>query len=69
MVVFFISEGFLIAGALIGIYVKFSTKLKELEVRQAQVEKQDIEIITKLDSIRDDISELKVELMNKKNRE
>lgn len=68
MVIFLVSEGFIIAGALIGIYVKFTTKLKELEIRVGQVEKQDVEIITKLDSIKEDISDLRVSLVNKQNR-
>lgn len=57
-----------LAGAMIGGYVKLMTKIKELEIRLAQVEKQDDKILEKLESIAEDIGDIKIEMQNKVNR-
>jgi peptidoglycan hydrolase CwlO-like protein len=53
---------------LLGGYVKLVTKIEKQDIRLANVEKQDDRIMTKLDTIADDISEIKIELQNKQNR-
>jgi hypothetical protein len=58
-----------IVTGLIGIYVKVSLKLKELEIRVAVVEKQDDQISRKLDTIASQISNLSIQLQNKQDRE
>lgn len=64
-----------IIGGGIAIYVKMQTKLKELEIRMAQLEKsvehndkQDDLILQKLEDIKDQITELKVEMQNKQDK-
>lgn len=66
--IFLVSQAFILSIGLIGIYVKVSTKLKELDIRVSAVEKQDNVIIGKLDDIKDDVGEIKVEMQNKQNR-
>ena len=48
---FIIGQAIVIVIGLIGIYVKISLKLKELEIRVSMVEKQDDQIYKKLDHI------------------
>jgi len=69
ILIFLISQGFVLSTAFVGIYVKVTTKLRELEIRVKAVEKQDDIIINKLNNIGEDIGEIKVELQNKQNRE
>ena len=69
ILIFLISQGFVLSTAFVGIYVKVTTKLRELEIRVKAVEKQDDIIINKLNNIDEDIGEIKVELQNKQNRE
>lgn len=66
--IFLVSQAFILSIGLIGIYVKVSTKLKELDIRVSAVEKQDNVIIGKLDDIKEDVGEIKVEMQNKQNR-
>ena len=65
---FIIGQAIIIIAGLIGIYVKISLKLKELEIRVSMVEKQDDQIYKKLDHILDQINKLSIALKNKQDR-
>lgn len=65
---FIIGQAIVIVIGLIGIYVKISLKLKELEIRVNMVEKQDDQIYKKLDHILDQINKLAIALQNKQDR-
>ena len=65
---FIIGQAIVIVIGLIGIYVKISLKLKELEIRASMVEKQDDQIYKKLDHILDQINKLSIALQNKQDR-
>ena len=65
---FIIGQAIIIIAGLIGIYVKISLKLKELEIRVSMVEKQDDQIYKKLDHILDQINKLAIALQNKQDR-
>ena len=65
---FIIGQAVVIVIGLIGIYVKISLKLKELEIRVNMVEKQDDQIYKKLDHILDQINKLAIALQNKQDR-
>jgi len=66
---FIIGQAIIIIAGLIGIYVKISLKLKELEIRVNMVEKQDDQIYKKLDHILDQINKLSIALQNKQDRD
>jgi hypothetical protein len=68
LLIFLCTQGFLFLSGLVGIYVKMTTKLRELEIRVGAVERQDNVIIAKLDAIMEDVTEIKVEMVNKQNR-
>jgi hypothetical protein len=75
LLIFLVTQAVLIFGGIIGIYVKVSIKLKELDIRQGVVEnrvlgveRQDGVIIDKLDDIKDDVSQIRVEMEKKQNR-
>ena len=65
---FIIGQAIIIIAGVIGIYVKISLKLKELEIRVSMVEKQDDQIYKKLDHILDQINKLSIALQNKQDR-
>ena len=65
---FIIGQAIVIIIGLIGIYVKISLKLKELEIRVSMVEKQDDQIYKKLDHILDQINKMAVAMQNKQDR-
>ena len=65
---FIIGQAIIIIAGLIGIYVKISLKLKELEIRVSMVEKQDDQIYKKLDHILDQINKMAVAMQNKQDR-
>jgi uncharacterized protein YoxC len=65
---FIIGQAIVIVIGLIGIYVKISLKLKELEIRVSMVEKQDDTLSKKLDHILDQINKLAIALQNKQDR-
>jgi uncharacterized protein YoxC len=65
---FIIGQAIVIVIGLIGIYVKISLKLKELEIRVSMVEKQDDNLSKKLDHILDQINKLAIALQNKQDR-
>jgi uncharacterized protein YoxC len=65
---FIIGQAIIIIAGLIGIYVKISLKLKELEIRVSMVEKQDDTLSKKLDHILDQINKLSIALQNKQDR-
>lgn len=69
LAIFLVGQAIAILTGLIGIYVKVSLKLKELEIRVAVVEKQDDQISRKLDTIATQISNLSIQLQNKQDRE
>jgi hypothetical protein len=80
VMLFIAGQAILIIGGLIGIYVKVSLKLKELEIRVKVVEKQDDQISNRLDMLTDQISkkldlitqqlnQLSIQLQNKQDRE
>lgn len=69
IVIFIAGQAILIIGGLIGIYVKVSLKLKELEIRVNVVEKQDDQISRKLDNIFNQLNQLTIQLQNKQDRE
>jgi uncharacterized protein YoxC len=65
---FIIGQAIVIVIGLIGIYVKISLKLKELEIRVSMVEKQDDTLSKKLDHISDQINKLAIAMQNKQDR-
>ena len=65
---FIIGQAIVIIAGLIGIYVKISLKLKELEIRVSMVEKQDDTLSKKLDHISDQINKLAIAMQNKQDR-
>ena len=65
---FIIGQAIVIVIGLIGIYVKISLKLKELEIRVSMVEKQDDNLSKKLDNISDQINKLAIALQNNQDR-
>lgn len=67
--IFLVGQAVAILTGLIGIYVKVSLKLKELEVRVSVVEKQDDQISRKLDTIANQLTSLLVQIQNKQDRE
>jgi short-subunit dehydrogenase involved in D-alanine esterification of teichoic acids len=69
VMMFIAGQAILILGGLIGIYVKVSLKLKELEIRVHVVEKQDDQISKKLDNIFNQLTHLTIQLQNKQDRE
>lgn len=69
VIIFLAGQAIAIIIGLIGIYVKVSLKLKELEVRVHVVEKQDDQISRKLDTIAAQLNNLTVQLQNKQDRE
>jgi uncharacterized membrane protein YciS (DUF1049 family) len=69
IVIFLVGQAVAIIIGLIGIYVKVSLKLKELEVRVNVVEKQDDQISRKLDVIASQLNQLFVQLQNKQDRD
>jgi short-subunit dehydrogenase involved in D-alanine esterification of teichoic acids len=69
VLLFIAGQAILIIGGLIGIYVKVSLKLKELEIRVHVVEKQDDQISRKLDTIAQQLNQLSIQLQNKQDRE
>ena len=69
VMLFIAGQAIIIIGGLIGIYVKVSLKLKELEIRVHVVEKQDDQISRKLDSIFNQLNQLNIQLHNKQDRE
>ena len=69
VLIFIAGQAILIIGGLIGIYVKVSLKLKELEIRVHVVEKQDDQISRKLDTIAQQLNQLSIQLQNKQDRE
>lgn len=69
VIIFIAGQAIIIIGGLIGIYVKVSLKLKELEIRVNVVEKQDDQISRKLDTIATQLNNLMVQIQNKQDRE
>jgi hypothetical protein len=67
--VFLAGQAIAIIIGLIGIYVKVSLKLKELEVRVSMVEKNEDSIAKKLDNIIETINKLAISMQNKQDRE
>jgi uncharacterized protein YoxC len=65
---FIIGQAIVIVIGLIGIYVKISLKLKELEIRVSMVEKQDDTLSKKLDHISEQINKLAIAMQNKQDR-
>ena len=65
---FIIGQAIVIVIGLIGIYVKISLKLKELEIRVSMVEKQDDQIYKKLDHILEQINKMAIAMQNKQDR-
>ena len=65
---FIIGQAIVIIIGFIGIYVKISLKLKELEIRVSMLEKQDDNFSKKLDNISDQINKLAIALQNKQDR-
>ena len=65
---FIIGQAIVIVIGLIGIYVKISLKLKELEIRVSMVEKQDDKLSKKLDNISDQLNKLFIAMQNKQDR-
>lgn len=69
VVIFMVGQAIAILTGLIGIYVKVSLKLKELEIRVSVVEKQDDQISRKLDTIANQLTSLLIQIQNKQDRE
>lgn len=67
--VFLGTQAIALGSLTIGLFSQIKTKLRELEIRVQQVEHQDNSILEKLDKIKDQISNLRIDMQNKKNRE
>ena len=67
--IFLVGQLVAILTGLIGIYVKVSLKLKELEIRVSVVEKKDDDISRKLDIITSQLHSLSIQLQNKQDRD
>lgn len=67
--IFLVGQLVAILTGLIGIYVKVSLKLKELEIRVSVVEKKDDDISRKLDLITNQLHSLSIQLQNKQDRD
>ncbi len=55
-------------GTLVAIWNRMTSEIKELKIRINRLESNEQRIIDKLDSIAEDIMEIKIELQNKQNR-
>lgn len=67
--IFLVGQLVAILTGLIGIYVKVSLKLKELEIRVSVVEKKDDDISRKLDLITNQLHSLSIQIQNKQDRD
>lgn len=65
---FLLSQAFVSAAALIGIYLNIRLKLRELEIRVTSVENHDKAIMRKLEQIGEGIHEIKIQMENKQDR-
>ena len=68
LAIFLVGQAIAILGGLIAIYVKITLKIKELEIRVAMIEKEDDQMIQKLDKIKRAINNLAIQLQNKADR-
>lgn len=68
LLIFLISQAVALLIGMIGIYVKISIKIKELELRVRVVEKQDSTIINKLDNLGNQLTDMRVMMENKQDR-
>jgi chaperonin cofactor prefoldin len=66
---FLAGQAFIFISAIIGVYVRVMVKLKELELRVKMVENQDSQISKKLDEISRQITDLRVDMQNKQDRD
>jgi hypothetical protein len=69
MLIFLVGQGITVIGFVIHFYTKTQTRLSEIEIRLRAVEKQDDTIMRKLDEIKEEITDLKIAIQNKKDRE
>jgi hypothetical protein len=69
MLIFLVGQGITVIGFVIHFYTKTQTRLREIEIRLNAVEKIDDAIMRKLDDIYDEITELKIAIHNKKDRD
>jgi uncharacterized protein YoxC len=72
----FLIQFLILTGALIGVWVRLQTKLKEIDMRMTAMEQemkhadsQNDQVMKKLDRISEQIFEVKLQLNNKQDRE
>jgi uncharacterized protein YoxC len=72
----FLIQFLILTGALIGVWVRLQTKLKEIDMRMTAMEQemkhadsQNEQVMKKLDRISEQIFEVKLQLNNKQDRE
>jgi len=66
---FVIAQSMTLIGAGFTIYMNINLKLKELELRLRSVEKQDDNIIRKIDNLQSSVNEIKVTLEKKMDKD
>lgn len=69
VLIFLATQAVGFAGILIAIYSKITSQLKEFEVRINHVEKQDDAILQKLNEINETVTNIRIELNNKQNKQ
>jgi hypothetical protein len=69
ILIFLIGQAITILTVVIGFYVKTTTKLRELELRISMAEKQDDQVLEKLIQISTQITDLRIEMQNKQDRD
>lgn len=67
--IFIISQAIVLIGTAIAMYIRTTTKIKEIDIRLYMQERQDSLILEKLDTISEQITELRIDMQNKKDKE
>lgn len=68
MIFFLGAQAIIIFGAVLTFYTRTQTRLKEIELRLSLVEKHDDDIMRKLEEIITVVTDLRIQLSNKQDR-
>lgn len=69
MLFFLGAQAITIFGVVLTFYTRTQTRLKEIEIRLTLVEKHDDDIMQKLEEIKTVVTDLRIELQNKQDRD
>jgi hypothetical protein len=69
ILIFLIGQAIAVLTVVISFYVRTTTKLRELELRINLAEKQDHQVLEKLIEISTQITDLRIEMQNKQDRD